>query len=325
MRILISGSEGALGSVLKDALRAQGHDVYGCDLKHTADPQVMRADVAERRQVSRVFDFARPDLVYWFAAEFGRLNGVAYYEQLWKTNMIGTQNGVEESIRANATFVFASSSEAYGLADQYTKPGESLREELLDRHPPQFHNEYALSKWTNERQIFTSAVNNGLDAIVLRFFNVYGPGEYFSPYRSVACQFLYRALTDMSVTVHKDSSRSHLYVGDWADTVSRIPDCVENIFSNRSGRWYGSGSSKVPVFNIGSDELVTNEELWNKILEIVPHTKSNVTLRGAEQSNLPTKIANSDMASLWLGHSPVVSLAEGLQRTRDWMGEVYGI
>ena len=325
MRILVTGSEGVLGKVLKETLRTQGHEVWGCDRNHDADPQFMRVDIAEARQVNRVFDKAQPELVYHLAAEFGRKNGQEYYEQLWKSNCIGTRNVIEACLNFESTLVFSSSSEAYGMASQYTAPGEALREELLDVHPPQFHNEYALSKWTNERQIYTSAVNDGLRAIVLRFFNVYGPGEYFSPYRSVACQFLYRALSRMPVTVHEDSSRSHLFVGDWADTVSGIPQRIEPIFRNQHGRWPGSGSSGVPVFNIGSDELVTNEELWNKILEIVPHTMSDVTFREAEKSNLPTKIANSEMASLWLGHSPVVSLAEGLESTCDWMREVYGL
>jgi len=325
MRILVTGSEGVLGSVLKNTLREQGHEVWGCDRNHNSDPQFIRVDIAEARQVDRVFAKAQPELVFHLAAEFGRKNGQEYYEQLWKSNCIGTRNTIEACLRHNATLVFSSSSEAYGMASQYTVPGESLREELLDHNPPQFHNEYALSKWTNERQIYTSAVNDGLRAIVLRFFNVYGPGEYFSPYRSVACQFMYRALSSMPVTVHKDSSRSHLYAGDWVDTMARIPDRLEPIFRIKAGRWYGSGTSGVPVFNIGSDELVANEELWAEVQKLVPDTMSEVTFKEAEKSNLSTKIANSDLASLWLGHAPVVPLAEGLQRTRDWMREVYGL
>ncbi len=50
MRILITGSEGVLGKVLKAELRKRGHKVYGSDLMHSSDPQYMRVDVSEARQ-----------------------------------------------------------------------------------------------------------------------------------------------------------------------------------------------------------------------------------------------------------------------------------
>jgi len=324
MRILITGSEGALGSVLKTHLRGQGHDVWGCDRNHTEDSQVIRADVAEYRQLDRVFRTAEPQLVYHLAAEFGRKNGQEYYETLWRSNCIGTRNVIDLCLQETATLAFASSSEAYGMASKYTVEGEPLREELLDENPPEFHNEYALSKWTNERQVYTAATNGGLRAVVFRFFNVYGPGENFSPYRSVACQFMYRALNGLSVTVHKDSSRSHLYVRDWADTVAGLPAHLPALFAFPR-RWKGSGTSGVPVFNIGSAEHVSNEELWAYVLDLVPSTKSQVTFLSAEKSNISIKLADSRLAEAWLDHKPQVSLAEGLAATRDWMCQTYGI
>src|SRR6266436_5191460 len=59
MRVLITGSEGVLGSTLKRELRSRGHEVFGCDMAHSADAQVLRADVSERRQLERVYDFAK--------------------------------------------------------------------------------------------------------------------------------------------------------------------------------------------------------------------------------------------------------------------------
>ena len=75
MRVLITGSEGVLGKVLKAELRKRGHKVYGADLAHSADPQYMRVDVAEARQVARAFDAFKPEVTYHLAAEFGRMNG----------------------------------------------------------------------------------------------------------------------------------------------------------------------------------------------------------------------------------------------------------
>ena len=167
MRILITGSEGVLGSTLMTELRRRGFMPYGCDLQHSSDPYVFRADISEFRQIERVFERVRPDLVYNLAAEFGRKNGQDFYEQLWKTNCIGTRNVIELCTKFKAKLAHASSSEAYGMADTYAA-GRKLEEADLDKFAPQFHNEYALTKYTNERQITMASRNQGLDAVIFR-------------------------------------------------------------------------------------------------------------------------------------------------------------
>lgn len=331
MRILISGSEGVLGSVLKTELRKRGHDVWGCDLTHSDDPYIMRADVSERRQLARVFDEFGPfDLVYWLAAEFGRVNGAHYYEQLFKTNFTGTQNGIEECVKNETKMVFASSSEAYGLSENYNG-GRPLHEGLLDQHPPQFHNNYAASKYMNERQICTAARNNNLDAIILRFFNVYGPPEKFSEYRSVACQFVYKILAGLPVTVNKGGKRSHLWIGDWANTVANIADRkrIDAIADVRD--WPGSGGTPyVPVFNIGGTEYESIDGLYKKVCDAVSLVEGSralppdVTFTDTEIANSATKEPNCDLAREWLDHNPRMLLDLGLLHTVRWTKEQYG-
>ena len=74
-RILITGSEGTLGRKLRAELESRGQRVFGCDLKHDEKPSHMRADISDYRQLERVFEGAKPDVVYSLAAEFGRNNG----------------------------------------------------------------------------------------------------------------------------------------------------------------------------------------------------------------------------------------------------------
>ncbi|MEY2418793.1 MAG: dTDP-glucose 4,6-dehydratase, partial [Actinomycetota bacterium] len=83
IRILVTGSLGTVGAELSNELRVRGHVVVGCDLAHSRqqvgfslegdpDANYVRCDVAEFRQLQRVFDELGPfDFVFHCAAEFG--------------------------------------------------------------------------------------------------------------------------------------------------------------------------------------------------------------------------------------------------------------
>jgi dTDP-glucose 4,6-dehydratase len=327
VRILITGSEGTIGKPLQKELRRCGHDVFCCDLMHTSEPFYMRADISERRELSFVFSNARPGLVFHLAAEFGRQNGESYFERMWRTNVIGTQNVIRECIAHDSRLVFASSSEAYGRADLYARQEEDFKEEWLDRFAPEFHNQYALSKWTNERQIFMAARNEELKAIVLRLFNIYGPGEFYTPYRSVVCLLLYRLLKGLPVTVYENSFRSHLYVQDWAEWVAQIAQGeILSVITRKASPWPGSGSSGVPVFNLGGVEYESTMALKNRIVEIIGGSSSAVvTVLREEYANIASKMPDISLARNWLQYAPKTTLQEGLARTAAWMRKTYGL
>lgn len=336
MKVFITGVAGTLGSVLKDKLREQGHDVWGCDLTHSADPQIVRGDITERRQLKAALDAAwySPhveddglDIIFHLAAEFGRANGEAFYEQLFRTNLTGTQNVIEECVSRGIRMVFASSSEAYGISEVYAN-GSPLFEGMLDTYSPQFHNLYSLTKFTNEKQITMAVRNQGLKAIILRFFNIYGPPERYSPYRSVVCQLAYKMLAGLPITVNKGGFRTHLWIGDWATAVSNIADeyrleRLDNGYDNFP--YPGSGfTPSVPVFNIGSHEYESIESLYEKLKEIIPDSKSIVSFVDKEEANTPTKRPATGLAEAKLGYTPLVPLKLGLRYTVDWMRETYG-
>ena len=341
MNIFITGINGVLGSVLAKELRLRGHYVAGCDLAHSSDPNIIRADIAERRQLTDALQIVdghstfNPtghgiDLVYHFAAEFGRHNGQFYYEDLWRTNCIGTRNVIEECHKRGIPMVFSSSSEAYGMSELYAN-GSPLQEEMLDDFAPQFHTEYALSKWTNERQIFTAVRNNGLKAIVLRFFNVYGPPERFSPFRSVVSQFTWNLLNGLPLTVNLEGKRSHLWIGDWVRTVANIAtlDRLREFHSDPTKVWLGAGGTPgVPVFNIGGTEYEPISELYKRILDAARYVRGVglsepiVRYQKSEMQNSATKESDNTLATLFLGHNPTMPLNKGLLETVKWMEKI---
>lgn len=308
--ILVTGSQGTLGRKLVAELERRGHNVWGCDLHH-GEKKEIRADVANMRQVANVFSHVHPEVVYHLAAEFGRQNGQEFYEQLWASNCIGTRNIIEACIQGGAHMVFASSSEAYGDTDE---SGGALKETSRLNKVPNFTNEYALSKWTNEKQIEIAQDYHGLKATTLRFFNAYGPGEYYNSYRSVVCLFIYRMLHNLPITVYQNYHRVFMYVDDWSRTVANVVDNRDSLEALED-----------PVINIGGEEYVSIEDLVQKLQVLIPESSSVITLLPKEKANITNKRPSNMRAQHWLGHECRVNLDAGLPLTVEWQRQQYGV
>jgi dTDP-glucose 4,6-dehydratase len=315
MKILVTGGLGAIGSALVPELRRRGHDVFVCDLAHQPDeigfslradaptPRYARCDVGEFRQLERVFDRLGPfDLVYHCAAEFGRANGEDFYETLWRTNVIGTKNVLRLQEQGAFRLVHFSSSEVYGDWDG------KMSEAVLEDHGVWQLNDYAMTKWVNEMQVRNAALERGSQSVVVRLFNTYGPGEYYSPYRSAICRFIYCALRGIPWTVFRGHSRSSAYV---SDTVRTLGNLAERF---RPGESY----------NIGSRELYSMEEVSDRVVEVTGADPSLVRIADREPMTTRHKRVDLSKAEQELDHHTSVGLEEGIRLTAAWMREVYG-
>jgi dTDP-glucose 4,6-dehydratase len=301
MKILVTGGLGVVGRPLVHELRKRGHAVWIIDFLHYHDPQYIRCDIGEFRQLEEVFKIANFDYVYHLAAEFGRHNGEDFYERMWKSNVVGTKNMIRLQEQKRFRMIFSSSSEIYG---DYQ---DVMNEDVPDKQPIRQLNDYAISKWVNEQQIMNSANRFGTETVRLRLFNSYGPGEYYSPYRSAVCIFIYRALHNMPYTVYARHRRSLTYIDDM---VNAIANAINN-FKPRE------------VYNISGDHNVTMKEVSNTILEILGKDDSLVNYEGVEKLNALNKIADNTKAKRDLGYRTNVSLEEGLKRTIEWQKKFY--
>jgi dTDP-glucose 4,6-dehydratase len=301
MKVLITGSLGTLGRPLHRELRSRGHEVHGCDLRHSDQPGFMRADVADYRQLGNVFEAVEPDFCYHLAAEFGRLNGELYYEALWRTNVIGTRNIMEFCRLTDTGMILASSSEVYGEESESVL----LSEELTDREVPFHPNEYALSKWVNERQVlaYERRYPDSFAAMRLRFFNAYGPGESFHPYRSVIALFCGHALRGQPFTLYENYHRTFMYIDDFIPTLANA--CER----------FAAGD----VMNIGGVDYRSMEEVAELVLEHTGADRSLVRPVPHEQHNVRSKRPDIDRARRLLEHDPTVKLEEGIPPTVAWL------
>ncbi len=90
--ILVTGGRGFIGTNLTHELRLRGHEVWTCDLLQGEDPQHVKADTGVYQQMDSLFRKRKLDTMYHLAAEYGRWNGGDHYENLWRTNVVGTKN-----------------------------------------------------------------------------------------------------------------------------------------------------------------------------------------------------------------------------------------
>ena len=301
--ILVLGGRGTVGIALCDELRGRGRTLIVADRSHHSDAGYYRCDISEYRQVERIFLENEVQCVYNLAAEFGRWNGEQYYESLWRSNVIGFKHLLRLQERFRFRMIHFSSSEVYG---DYSG---TMTEDVMDRLEIRQLNDYAMTKWVNEMQALNAAAMFGTETVRVRLFNTYGPGEYYSPYRSALCIFCYHALHDEPYTVYLGHRRTSSYVSDCCRTLANIAD------NFRPGEVYNIGGKDLHDMKTGSDI----------VLKLLGKDDRLVTYKESEPYTTKDKIVDVSKAIRDLDHQPRVGLEEGLGYTLDWMKKTYSV
>jgi len=316
MRILVTGSKGIVGEKLVKELTLRGYEVFGIDLNHDPKEYIhvhkpnyklcsyARCDIGEYRQIADVIENAGYfDYVYNCAAEFGRWNGENYYEQMWKSNLIGLKNILKLQERYKFKLIHFSSSEVYGDWQGL------MREEVTDKEAIKQMNDYAISKWANELQIKNSMLMNNTETVIVRLFNTYGAGEYYTPYRSVNCRICYHGIKGLPIEIYKGHYRSSTYILDCIQTVANI---VNNFIPGR-------------IYNIGSKQYHSIEELAKFAWDYIGANPNLITyLDNYEILTTKSKNVDISLSEKELGHKDTIDWKEGIQRTVKWMRYYYG-
>jgi len=153
------------------------------------------------------------DAVVHFAAQVSVPRSVEQPEETMEVNVGGTgcviqscqQHGVDR-------LVMASSAAVYGTKDNFP---------LHEHHAGTFHSPYADSKWQNEHQVL-EAKKAGMEAVALRFFNVYGAGQRADgAYAAVIPKFIEMAIAGRAATIFGNGlqTRDFVHVDDVANAV----------------------------------------------------------------------------------------------------------
>jgi len=251
--------------------------------------------------VERLFEDNSFDFVYHAAAEYGRWNGEDYYENLWLTNAVGTKNMLRIQEKKKFRMIFFGSAEVYGDYDGV------MSEDVMDKVPIKQMNDYAIAKWVNELQIMNSAAMFGTETVRVRLFNVYGPGEHYTPYRGWIPKFIYKALHNEPYTVYLGHKRTLEYVKDVCRTLANI---IDNF---KPGE----------VYNLGGDQQYEVKDVSDLILKNLGKSDSLVTYKEAEPFTTRIKTPDSSKAKREIDFKLTVPVEEGMRKTVQWFENLY--
>jgi dTDP-glucose 4,6-dehydratase len=151
---------------------------------------------------------------------------------------------------------------------------------------------------------------HGTETVRVRLFNTYGPGEYYSDYRSVVCLFCYRALNNIPYIVYTDHKRTSTYISDCTRTLANI------VYNFKPGEAYNIASSELHDIKRVSDIIL--DYLGKSDAKLVTYCPSEPQTTKDKQVDISKSIRDLD-------HKNLVNLDEGIPRTIEWMKKVYQI
>lgn len=295
MRYAVTGAAGFIGSHLVESLVAGGHEVVGIDCFTDYYDPALKEENARGRDVLRLdlaeeeLDFAGFDGIFHLAGQPGVRSFGGVFPLYLRRNVLASQRLFEAAARDGVRVVFASSSSVYGAAERYPTPEDT---------PPRPLSPYGITKLACEHLAGAYGREFGLDCVVLRYFNAFGPRQR----PDMAFTRIVFALgegTTFELFGDGDQSRGWTYVADVVDaTVAAM-----------SG---GKGT-----YNVGG----AIEASMNEAIELLERISGRtLDLRRAPPVPGDQRRTNADTTRIRseLGWEPRVSLEEGLRRQWEW-------
>ena len=303
MRVLITGGAGFIGYHVSTLLAKKGYDVVVMDNGSRSSflielkKQGIELITADVRDIYTLWDITeKVDAIIHLAAlidvEESSRKPLLYHE----VNVGGTLNVLHVALKRRINhLVIASSAAVYG---------EPVSLPITESHPLNPLSVYGATKLFCEiySRIYNQMYN--LSVIVLRIFNVYGPGQR-GRYSGVISRFIENALNNKPLTIYGDGkqTRDFIYVKD-----------VANAFLNslrKDGFW---------IFNIGSGKPYSILEIA-KVIKEITGSFSKIIYEKERIGDIRHSYADISLAKKELGFYPSTRLEDGLKETIKWMSE----
>ncbi len=305
-KVLVTGGAGFIGSNLAEELIRQGARVSIIDDLSTGfrenleeiegDFDFVQGDINDDAALSKAIEGA--EIVFHQAALPSVPRSVEDPAETHRVCVDGTFNLLVKSRNTGVKrFVYAASSSAYG--DQPILPKvETMRPDPLSP--------YAVAKLTGE--FYCSAFHNvyGLEAISLRYFNVFGPRQNpASMYSGVISRFIDALMTGKPAVIYGDGEQSRDFT-----YISNVVDA--NIKAAQTTLGLGE------TMNVANGERITLNELLEVLKKITNTPDAVADYQPPRSGDIKHSQADNRRAIDCLDYSEIVGLEEGLRKTIDW-------
>ncbi len=296
MRYLITGGAGFIGSHLAARLLADGHHVIILERGVVQRAENKALAKAERRFGS-VTD---PDFVHRCMAGCDAVFHMASVLDVDKNNdrpvdkieteLMGVRNIAQAALDlGNIPIAYASSAGVYGARSLQRGTAEDFTATPITN--------YALSKRFNEVYLKAQAEQNGLTCVILRYFNVYGPGQREN---MVIPRFFRQAMANEPITVHGSGRQTRDFV--------YVDDAVE---ATIKAQQLGRGCE---IYNICTEQEWTVRDVAEMIIDITGSKSELISSLTPEEMNIEVdpRAGKADKLRGLIGDIPSTPLRDGL-------------
>jgi UDP-glucose 4-epimerase len=303
VRILVTGGAGFIASHVADGYIAAGHDVAILDdlsrgNRNNINPRARfyQGDIQDAEFVETVFQRERPEVINHHAAQMDVRRGVREPIFDASVNILGSLNLLQAVVAHGSKRVvyISTAGAAYGEPKRIPVP----EDDPIDPITP-----YGISKHTVEHYLFTYRFLYGLDYVVLRYGNVYGPRQNSQGEAGVFAIFCEQMLAGIQPVIYGDGTKIRDYVF--------IEDAVR---ANIAALHQGNGE----IFNIASGVNTTDQEVFDLVRDLLGKNGIEpryVSRRPGEIDRIRLDIGKAQRLLDW---SPKVSLWEGARRTVEY-------
>ncbi len=302
MKTLVTGGAGFIGSNIVRLLLENGHQVVVLDnlmsgYRKNLDPfpqaQFIEGDVRDAQLVDRSAQGV--EAIFHLAASVGNARSIENPIQDSEINVLGTLRVLEAARHQGVRkVVFSSSAGIFG--ELKTLP---IRED----HPVEPDSPYGASKLCAEKLCLAYAKLYALEAVCLRYFNVFGINQKYDAYGNVIPIFAHRMLRGEPVIIFGDGEQTRDFVN--------VRDVAQANYKAAMSRGVSG------AFNVGSSTRITINRLVELMIDasgIHPAVEYGPPRKGDVRDSL----ADVSAAKKAIGFNPTVKLEEGLKEYMDW-------